>query len=280
MSRSSIIRCVLSFLMLGYLIYAIIYSHRCSAEAVCSNMTINLVNSDKNDFVTVKELSHEINDIPATVSGKKLSDINTDEIEKVLNSIDKVESASCVVYNNGSILVDVIPMKPVARIFEEKESYYINIQGKKMMADMRYHIDVPVISGKFDSTFTAKSILPVIDYISKDETWSSLISMVDAKSSKDIILVPMIRGHVINFGSVDNIPNKFGRLRQIYKEVIPLKGWEFYDTISVKWDNQVVATRRKKKVPEPKIPLIDDSHVDADNLETMSTDVVMKDPNN
>ncbi len=40
---------------------------------------------------------------------------------------------------------------------------------------------------------------------------------------------------------------------RIYESVLPVLGAEFYDTISVKWNGQVVATRHKKPRHEPTI---------------------------
>ena len=37
---------------------------------------------------------------------------------------------------------------------------------------------------------------------------------------------------------------------RFYREVLPVKGWNYYDTISVKWRGRVVATRREKKAVE------------------------------
>ncbi len=54
-----------------------------------------------------------------------------------------------------------------------------------------------------------------------------------------------MRGHVINFGDVDNIADKFSRLKNVLQGGPAGKGMEFYDTISVKWDGQIVATRRR-----------------------------------
>ena len=34
---------------------------------------------------------------------------------------------------------------------------------------------------------------------------------------------------------------------------MPIKGWNYYDTISVKWRGQIVATRQEKSLPEPLI---------------------------
>ena len=95
--------------------------------------------------------------------------------------------------------------------------------------------------------------------------------MISAQDSANIILVPAIRGHVINLGKAVNIADKFNRLRRFYAEVMPKKGWEFYDTISLKWDNQIVATRRKGKLPKLGIEIIQDLEGGEANEDTALT---------
>ena len=55
-------------------------------------------------------------------------------------------------------------------------------------------------------------------------------------------------GQIIDFGSVANYENKFKKLLLFYEKVMPVRGWDTYDTISLKWMHQVVATRRLKRV--------------------------------
>lgn len=50
---------------------------------------------------------------------------------------------------------------------------------------------------------------------------------------------------------------------------MPKKGWNTYDTISVKWNHQVVATRRIKAVQES-LPINLDDDEQAPDLETVS----------
>ena len=73
---------------------------------------------------------------------------------------------------------------------------------------------------------------------------------MNSDRNHDIILVPVIRGHVVNFGDTSMVDDKFLRLRTFYRKVLPTVGWQHYDTIAVKWRGQVVATRRHKR-PEP-----------------------------
>ncbi len=251
-------KCLLSVALLAYLGFAIYWTRSEASGARCAGMDVVVLDSADNKFVTSTEIIREMDNFPSRCKGMLLSDINTDSIEIFLKHIDKIESASCVIRNNGKILVTIVPMHPVARIFDNGDSYYINREGKRIVADARYYLDVPVISGQFDSTHTAVRLLPVLDYIASDSTWNSLVSMVKVDRKDNILLIPMIRGHIINFGDENDIDNKFARLHRIYKDVLPLKGWDYYDTLSVKWRGQVVATKREKKLMETKVKYDDE----------------------
>ena len=155
---------------------------------------------------------------------------------------------------DGRVLVTVIPLLPVARVFDGSDSYYVNREGKRIRANARYFSDVPVIMGHFpreDSVFTPLSLMPLFDWLNEHaETWGRFITMVKVESPNDVILIPAITGHVINIGAPEGFDSKFERLRKVYQKVIPLKGWKYYDTLSVKWAGQLVATRRSKPVEQ------------------------------
>ncbi len=70
--------------------------------------------------------------------------------------------------------------------------------------------------------------------------------MYEVNGPDDIILVPRITGHVINLGDTTRLAEKRRMLMTAYKNIIPYRGWNQYDTISVKFRGQIVATRRNK----------------------------------
>ena len=108
-------------------------------------------------------------------------------------------------------------------------------------------MDVPVVKGNFNEEFTARQVLPVVRFIEKDPIMSQLVGMIYAPDGDNIMLVPRIHGHMINFGDTTRLPEKRDALLALYRKVMPYKGWETYDTISVKFRGQVVATRRDKR---------------------------------
>ncbi|MBQ9073013.1 MAG: hypothetical protein IJY30_00895 [Muribaculaceae bacterium] len=267
-----VIWCISALLLVAYVVFIFIWMGTAIEGGKCTGMEIYIADTAASRFVTAAEIAREIDDLPSRCKGMPLRDINTDSIEAKLNRIDKIESASCLMLNSGKVIVSVKPMQPVARVFEEDYSYYINRNGKRISADARYYLDVPVISGVFDAKLQAQDLLPLVEYIYSDPTWSTFVSMIKTDMKHNIILVPVIRGHVINFGDMSDMENKFTRLRQFYKDVMPVKGWNYYDTIAVKWTGQVVATKRKKKLADTNLAYVDDSELEAVNTDAMLAD--------
>ena len=71
---------------------------------------------------------------------------------------------------------------------------------------------------------------------------------------------------------MSNIENKFARLRRMYEEVLPVKGWDCYDTLAVKWSGQVVATKRAKKLADSKVKYDDEIENEAPDVGSMIAD--------
>ena len=108
-------------------------------------------------------------------------------------------------------------------------------------------------------------------YIEQNKELKSLVSLIDVKDSTNIFIIPNIANHIINLGSMENYESKFKKLDRMYKEVLPVKGWNFYDTISLKWDHQIVATRRKPG-SRLNIAIADENDEEKpDNIETMTS---------
>lgn len=248
---------VFTILVAGYLCVATVLASRANGNRMMGNIVITVHDTADLKFVTPEGLARELGDLPERQGNQPLSNLNLDSLERALAALDNIEHITVSILNNDKLLIDAYPMRPVARIFPRKhrpdtDSYYINRAGKHMRADARYHLDVPVIVGDFnDATFPARALLPLIDYIRADSLWSAMVSMIEVSPDGDIFLIPAVRGHVINFGDTLDIEDKFFRLQSMYRKVMPAHGWEYYDTVSVKWNGQIVATRRDKSLPEP-----------------------------
>ncbi|MCH5227659.1 MAG: hypothetical protein J1F16_07600 [Muribaculaceae bacterium] len=243
---------VILTLLVAYVVFAAIWAHAEAAKNTCKAIDIEIVEGYTTDSVSRKGVMAEIRRYPHKIIGQLIPAVDTRDLENYLKTFPQFEDVVCNINTNGHLHVKVTPMVPEIRIFEDSASYYINKDGKRMDSKASFFVDVPVVSGKFTQGFTPKDVLPVTRFISNDPLLSRLVGMVQVIDHDNIILVPRIHGHVINFGDTNRLEEKRQALVALYKKVIPYKGWEEYDTISVKFRGQVVATRRLKNAALPR----------------------------
>jgi cell division protein FtsQ len=216
-----------------------------------AGLDINVIDSANVGFVTAADVSREAGDLAVRIDTLRRSELNLQQLENLLRRSDKIETVNVSMLNSGKLRIDVKPMVPVARVFTPGlKSYYINAVGKKISADVKYHIDVPIVCGYFDSKRPPERLLPLLAYIAADSALNALVSTVVQERNGDIIIMPTIRGHVINFGDTTDVADKFKRLTTFYRKVMPVKGWGYYDTIAVKWHDRVIANRRTKRMSD------------------------------
>lgn len=226
----------------------ILWARYKSQGEVCTSVEVEVINADSTSFVTPQGVLSDLKHQGLEFEGKRMADINASTIEKALAKSPYLEFADIVKCQNGRLLIQVSQLLPVLRVFDGENSYYVNRAGKHMDASLYYHTDVPVVQGHFTRKYPATRLLPLIDYVESDSLLRSLVTMFCVRDTNNIILVPQISGHVINVGDASGFENKFAKLKLFYREVMPKRGWNAFDTISVKWDHQIVATRRVKAV--------------------------------
>ena len=245
-----LIQNIILVVMAVALTLGILWARYKSGGEVCTSVEVEVINADSTSFVTPQGVLSDLKHQGLDFKGKPMADINASDVEKALGESPYLEFADIVKCQKGKLLIRVSQLLPVLRVFDGDNSYYVNRVGKRMDASLYYHTDVPVVQGHFTRQYPATRLLPLIDYVESDSLLSSLVTMYCMRDTNNIILVPQISGHVINIGEASGFENKFAKLKLFYREVMPKRGWNAFDTISVKWDHQIVATRRVKAVKQ------------------------------
>ena len=277
--RYPLLAFALTCILGGYLCFAIPATDSMAAKDKFTGCEIAIVDSLNTGFVNQAELSQDCGDIMQWITERSREDLDIGLLEQQLRSSDKVEKVNVHILNNGVLAIDVLPMSPVARVFAENSSYYINESGKRISADPRYHVDVPVVVGHFTDEMPPARLLPLLGYIASRPELDALVSTVKQSQNGDIIIVPTLRGHVINFGDTALMADKFNRIYEFYRQVMPIRGWETYDTLSVKWRGQVIGVRRDKTLGRSSLASQIEEFDDIDDSETMTSPLHSPDNN-
>ena len=234
----------------GLLLWGIFWARGKAGDEMCTQVEVDIPNAGSITFVTRDGILNELRNRNVHLVGEPMRNINTDKVEAALHDSEYLENVDCYKAQNGKVVISATQLVPVLRVFDGGASYYVNARGKRMSATASYHADVPIVEGHFTKDFTPMRILPLVDYVNSDQVLRSLVSMYCIKDTNDIFVVPTIKGHVVNLGNADNYVNKFKKLLLFYRKVMPVKGCLTYHTGSVKWERQVVATKRGRAVAQ------------------------------
>jgi cell division protein FtsQ len=81
----------------------------------------------------------------------------------------------------------------------------------------------------------------------------SLIGQIHLKKDGDFVLIPIVGGQEIIFGTANTdkeVNEKFRKLKIFYKEAIPYEGWDKYTEINLKYDRQIVGKTKDNNEEE------------------------------
>lgn len=264
--RKTILKWLVLTFLLAYVAVVTVWAHGEAMACVCRGVEVEIASAGGIDTITSAGVKYELSKFTKKISAKRVDEINTRTIENYLSGFSNFENVECALTTTGKLKVQVVPMIPEIRVFDNDRSYYINKDGKKIEAKSKFFVDVPVVSGNFTESFNASDVLPLTRFIASDPVLNNLVSMVKAEGPRDLYLIPRVSGHVVNFGDTTRLAEKRDALLTFYRKVMPHKGWNEYDTISVKFRGQIVAGKRNVVVKEALLEDDDDILLEESSL--------------
>ena len=248
--------------LLLYTVFAVALTRAEKRMSLYEGVDIEVADIAGTGFFIAADIDRTLGGLRAICARDPRGKINTLALERRLQAMPSVESASVTELNNGRLRLRVKPLVPVLRVMDGNSSYYINAAGKTISSDQGNFVDVPVIVGHFKSGKEVARLVPMFSYIHRHPEYDALVSSVSVSPRGDIIIVPAVTGHVINMGDTSRIEDKFKRLNRFYSEVMPVKGWEYFDTLSVKYSGRVIGTRAAKREAPIALTALADSVAD------------------
>lgn len=236
-------------MLLGYVAFAFAFVHEENAKRICPGIDLRIVGNTLPESVLRQGVNSQLAKYDKQLKGAPLEKIDLKGLEDYLSAFSNFESVECSFNPDSRLRITITPIKAEVRVFTDKgRSFYINRYGKRIKADAEFFIDVPVLIApeKYDDCIP--SALSVIRYTGADPELSPLIAAYKIDGPGDLIIIPRLQGHVINFGDSTRLEEKKAAILAAYRNVLPAKGWNTYDTISVKFKSQIVATRRNKTI--------------------------------
>jgi cell division protein FtsQ len=239
-----------SIVLVIFIIVTLAFTVHESEDVVCANIEIEF-GSDELIQVNKDELIRLVKAADKSVLGKKLEQINSEIIENAVEkhqAILNAEVYTVMAKDSGSykgfLVVKVKHREPVVRIMSSTANYYLDEFGGKIPISSNYTANVLATTGYLSEKYASEQLLPFVLFIENDPFWQAQIEQVHVEKNGDVLLTPLVGEHIIEFGKLDNYRKKLQKMKAFYEQVLAKDQWNKYKTVSLKYNDQVIAKRR------------------------------------
>lgn len=242
---------IASFLVLGLVLLGFIgFVEKQTVHKTFQGVEINIVGVSGLYFVEDAEIEKILaTAFPELKPGAPLESVMMKEIEERLLGHPFVKTAEAMLGQKGILNLKIRQHQPIARIARPRAADgYITTEGRVIPTSPSYTSRVLILEGDFaeqlmeqgDINIEMPELMELIGYIIQDEFWKAQITELEINSRSDIVLYQQVGRQRIEFGDAFNIKDKFDRIEVFYKEILPRKGWNAYERVSVKFKDQIV----------------------------------------
>lgn len=243
-------------LLTGGLIAALLFANHRYQHLRCQSVSVTIDPENELRFINrdmaIRYLQSDGNE--KAIQGKVVGMLHLPSVERRLLSNKYVRSAQVFTDMTGNIKVGIQQNIPVLRVINAKgESWYITQNGLKMPASPVFTAHVPVATGNIyesieDTTelhsFVGQELLKIATYVDKDAFWKAQIEQIFVNAENELVLIPKVGDHTIQFGNTSDMEQKFSKLLLFYREALSRIGWDKYNNIDLRFKNQIVCKKK------------------------------------
>lgn len=248
-----------------YLVFSLSFISGRYNDKVCVKIRVNITDSLANNFISEDDVMDILLGNDDRILGYRMNTINTRKLEKLLMGESFIKKGVIYKTIDGVLNVDVLQRRPILRIINRQgKSYYLDHEGVILPVSGKYTSRVPVANGYIREPFIEESTRSIFDadvpegrrnsviqelyelasFIAGSDFWSVQIAQIYVNGKYEYELVPRVGAHIIYLGDAEDYETKFRKLEALYLYGLSNKGWNNYEIINLKYENQIVCTKR------------------------------------
>jgi len=211
---------------------------------------VHIKNDRKYQFIEQKEIMNlAVYNRGVDILNTPVSKIDVRGIEKAIKADPWVADAQVYIDIDRVMHMYVTQRVPVARLFgQDGNSYYLDstLHAMPLSDNYTYYTTVvtnaPEMNSDSAGMVLKSKIVKMVRILQADKFWNAQVSQVLIDSVGMFEFVPVLGNQRIRFGDTTNAAEKLNNLVVFYKNVLNRIGWDKYEVLDVRFNNQVVAS--------------------------------------
>ena len=228
------------------------------ADLRCTDVLISIEKNPAHaDFINIEDVFDAMKANRNMLIGKEVSEIDIHEIETILETNPTILSCETYFTLKGELRIKIKQRTPIVRVVSLHSSYYLDENGVMMPLSERGSARVLVASGEIYSDYEPgvnvrdssdlkllQDILSLTQDIRSDSLLLPMIEQIYVAPKREFVLTTKVGPSKIEFGTIDNKDVKFRHLRAFYYAEKVKENWDQYVSLSLKYKNQIVCTKK------------------------------------
>lgn len=236
---------LIAAIVIGYLIFSASYFRDMSRNRVCEDFEVVIRDSTQYKFVSSNDITNLVKRYDLDPVGKTFDEINTLAIRDTILSNRLVESVRVFTTSGGAVVASITQRKPVLRVISDvKGNFYVDNERRIMPVSGNFAVYVPVATGLIDEEFAQSQLYDFALFLNSNPDWDMWIEQIVVQENNEVELIPRAGDFKILMGNLDNYQSKLVKFARFVDEGLNVVGWNRYSAINLKYDNQVVCTRK------------------------------------
>jgi cell division protein FtsQ len=223
-----------------------------SSEVLCTHVEVEIADTLSSHFLSRSDIRSVLETSEQSIQGYPIAGIHTGELEQLLEQNPYIRNAEVSTEVNGTLHVSIEQRVPLIRIMPGGQAgYYLDREGSVLPLSDQFASPVILATGnlpkRLDDAEMPESLSELYHfcrYLSEHDFWKEQIVQIYVNRKGEYELIPRVGAHQILFGPMEGWELKMKNLELLYRQGFPAYGWNRYETINLKYSNQVICTKR------------------------------------
>jgi len=227
--------------MFALVIFLFSFTSKRSDQRKLTKCKITFV-EDNAPFIKQEAVNKLLIENNEEVTSIEKEDLDLNMLEKRLNAHKMIEKSDVFLSIDGILKAVVKQKTPIARIFENGSSFYIDYKGDRMPLSTNFTARVPLVSGRINKN-NNEDLAALFRLIYDDSFLKKNIIGIQIMPQGNLLMHNRNFDYQIDFGTLTNVEQKFKNYKAFFQKAVLDSSLYKYKKIDLRFSEQVVCTK-------------------------------------
>ena len=225
----------------GLVVFLYSFTSKRNENRKIGKPTIEILDAN-NPFVTPEIVNKLLIENFGGVSTIRKEQLDLKNIEQTINKHSLIDDSEVYVSVDGKLKTVITQKTPIARVFNNNSSFYIDYKGNRMPLSENFSARVPLVYGDINNAYS-KDFVSLLKLVHDDDFLKKNIIGMTILTDGSVIMKNRNYSYDVILGRTIHMERKFNNYKAFFQKAVQDTLLNSYKTINLKFTKQVVCAK-------------------------------------